>query len=178
MRNKQYITQIATRNAALVTLAALVTGCQSQKSSSSQKELFPVYGITLGQTDEDSLKNMGKADDGHYVVHGQNFWVDDGIFDHMYMTEGQLPLKWRNLGLDWYLSYDQWLNLLNDLGFTVTIKEAPSLKMYRGRESFYAKVEAVKISKIPTKLVLDFKYSEETTTSAEGTLYSIKIRIP
>lgn len=168
--------------ATLLLFTAFLNGCQSHKSaSSSTKELFPVYGITLGETDEDTLKNMGKADDGHYTVHGQNFWVHDGnIFKGMYLTRpSQLPLKWRNMGFDWYLTYDQWLDLLNDLGYTITIEEAPHIEMYRGHESFYAEVKAVnKTAAVPTELSLDFKYSDITTTSGEGSLYSIDIDIP
>jgi len=181
MRNNPHQIHIAIIYSALLLLPSFLTGCQPQKSASPSGELFPVFGIVLGQTDVEELKKMGEEDDGFYVIHGQKFWVHSGnVFKSMNLVRPrQLPLKWRNMGFDWFRSYDQWLELLEDLGYTITIVEAPHVEMFRGHESFTAEVKAINgTATVPTELNLDFKYSDKTTTSGEGTLYSIDIDIP
>ena len=179
MRKKLHKINTAIMYSTLLLFPAFLNGCQSQRSASSSNELFPIYGIVLGETDEETLKRMGKAEDDLYVIHGQNFWVHDGnVFESMYLVRPkQLPLKWRNMGFDWYLTYDQWLNLLSKLGFTVD-STTPSVINRHGEKIFSATVFAVKKSGVPTQLKLEFKYNKGLTRNDEGTLYSIDVDIP
>jgi hypothetical protein len=185
---KKYQHAYSTRMAALLLAPGLLpfaflVGCQSQKSTSDSKELFPVFGMVLNKTQADQLREMGEFcgdyGEGLYTIHGQDFWVKNDTFDRMYLVSpDQLPLKWRNMGFDWYLSYDQWLALLNDLGFAVTIEKAPVVEMRMGHASLCAEVKATKQSDVPVELSLNFEYSEKTTTRDEGTLYCIGINAP
>jgi len=147
----------------------------------SKNELFPVFGITLGVTSECELKKIGDKDEdsNYYIVRGQKFWVEEGKFDRMYLTKpSEMPLKWRNLNFSWYNTYDEWLEALEKLGFEVCVSQSPTIREYRGADSFFAELNAKQFGATPVALKLSFKYSDKTSTDHEGTLYSIRVTQP
>lgn len=147
----------------------------------SQNELFPVFGITLGVTSECELSKIGEKDkdSDYFIVRGQKFWVKEGKFDHMYLTKpSEMPLKWRNLNFSWYNTYDEWLEALEKLGFEVCVTQSPTIKEYRGADSFFAEINAKQFGTTPVALKLSFKYSDKTSTDQQGTLYSIRVTQP
>ena len=159
-------------------------------ASQSNRELFPLYGVTLGETTVNQLAQLGKRTgtlNGKtgkpydcYVIRGTDFWYDaDGIADHMYIARGvyAIPEPWSALGFDWNISYNQWIGLLQRLGCSVRIDEPPRIVKYDGHDSFSAKVSAVKQARIPIQIELDFKYNRATSADSPGTLYSISIRV-
>jgi hypothetical protein len=164
---------------------------QTDGAIESDTALFPLYGVTLGKTTVEQLarlgvrtssidKNTGKPYK-FYVINETNFWYNDnGIADHMYIARGIYPIPepWRALGFDWDISYNQWITLLQRLGYSVTISKPPSVVMYQGHNSFSAEIIATKGTEIPMEIKLDFNYSEGTTTDSKGTLYSIGISVP
>jgi zinc ribbon protein len=161
---------------------------QTEEASESGIDLFPLYGVTLGKTTVQQLarlgvrtssidKNTGKPYQ-YYVVNGTNFWYNDsGIADHMYIARGIYPIseQWRALGFDWDISYNQWINLLQRLGYSTTIAESPRVVKYSGHDSFSAKIIATKQT---IMIELGFDFSEGTTTDSKGTLYNIWVRVP
>jgi zinc ribbon protein len=160
---------------------------QTEEANESDIDLFPLYGVTLGKTTVEQLarlgvrtsqidKNTGKPYQ-YFVINGTNFWYNDsGIAHYMYIARGIYPIpeKWRALGFDWDISYNQWINLLERLGYSVTIAEPPHIVIWQGHDSFSAKIVAIKGT---IKIELGFDYSEGTTTDSKGTLYNISVSV-
>lgn len=150
--------------------------------------LFPLYGVTLGETTVNQLAQWGKRTSmindrtGRpyecYAINGTDFWYDaGGVASHMYIARGihPIPEPWRAQGFTWDISYNQWLGLLQRLGYAVNIETPPQITRYDGHASFSALIVAVKQARIPIRVKLDFNYSRGTTTDAQGTLYSISV---
>lgn len=159
------------------------------------KELFPLYGATIGVTTVTELAKLGKRASGifdetgepfnYYQINGLNFWYDedDGIFDRMSMivslAKNKMPDEWKKLGLSWELSYNEWLDLLKRLQYSISIYTIPHLEEWRGYSSFRAVVHAEKQTITPVRIELRFAYGKKTTsdfTDSPNTLYSIKIK--
>ena len=150
-------------------------------SKISETDLFPLYGIVLGKTTVEELSALGVKSSrfNYYDVHGFNFWYskDGNKADHISITHWDaLPEKWRNFGMDWGLSYQQWLNLFKKQGFEINIIETPKNVSYRGRDSFRAGIQASRKGENPVIVRLDFRYSKSTKEDDAGTLYSITVR--
>lgn len=154
------------------------------RPSSSIDALFPVYGITLGKT---TWYDMAKA--GHLVTineEGNCFCTTLGLqfsdfdkkgyFDGLYITHSEnMPSDWIKLGFQWGNSYDTWMQLLEDMGYTVIVEKQPSVGKYSGRDVLDAKLRAIS-SDARLRMELNFNYGESgSTTSSPGTLYSISI---
>lgn len=161
----------------------------SYTSSGLLSNFFPIYGITLGQSTSANIKANGftveKQDSGNQVgnVNGLHFWDfnNDDIFEHLYLTRyDALPEKWLNLGINWTLSYNQILNKLKNLGFTVIKEEGPATKKYSGRNTLSATVKF----KAPNEnftVELKFDYgnnnNEGYTVNSANSLYSMRLKI-
>ena len=149
---------------------------------------FPLYSVILGETSVKELAKKGiesKDRDSdnkpykYYVVNDMNFWYDTNIATHMYLTyTSPIPQKWRNCGLDWSLSYNEWLKLFKRLGFFVSNVELPKKEWYRGKRTLVAEFHASKKMKNQTQLVfeLHFNYSQKTSVNSKGTIYSLRVR--
>lgn len=165
-----------------------------EKSSAKIKKtthgtLFPLYDITLGKTDIEKLDTLGTRardcdDDGepykYYVVNDMNFWFDNGVANSIYITyTDPIPDQWRELGFDWEKSYNEWREILEDLGcFLSLIKEPHTIKHYSGKHKC---LEAEIMGTLKTRdmhlhITLNFNYSTETSVKAKNTLYNITIR--
>jgi hypothetical protein len=158
-------------------------------SGQSKSDLFPLFGVTLGETTTNQLARLGERSrtindrTGKpyecYQINKIDFWYDhDGVASYMYIARGIYPIpeRWISLGFDWDISYTQWINLLGGLGYVVRIEEHPQLVKYNGHDSFTAKLCAVKQARIPLEITLGFSYSEGTTTESQGTLYNISVK--
>jgi hypothetical protein len=163
---------------------------QPVAAAESNSELFPLYGVTLGETTVNQLTQWGKRTTSIdrktgspykcYEINETNFWYDDdGIAEHMYIAKGiyAIPERWRALGFDWDISYNQWVSLLQRLGYSVRIEEPPRVVKYDGHDSFSAKISAVKQTRIPVEITLGFDYSEGTTSESKRTLYYIRATV-
>jgi hypothetical protein len=157
------------------------------RNGRAQKELFPLYGVTIGKTTVAELARLGVHDKDidkrtgkpypTYIIKGYEFWYDNGVADSMYLVRGMnnLPDKWLNMGLSWTLSYKQWISLLKRLGYSVAITQSPRVGQWQGERVFEAKVEATKRN---LSVELKFNYSTGTTSPDDtGTLYSIYISL-
>lgn len=155
----------------------------SQKSSS----LFPVYGITLGETTLSELSEMGysveKYDNikSHCKVNDLSFWDHNGdrVVEVIYMTcYDFMPQIWQdNFGFDWKKSYNEWKRLLEDAGFIVSITQSPEIKLYQERNTFSAEFTAVKNN---LEIDLDFDFgndkNEGYSVDSKNSLFSIRIK--
>ena len=117
-----------------------------------------------------------------YEVRGVDFWYDEGSnsANLMYLVESlaDIPEPWQELGFRWENSYDEWLSILEDLGYSIKVNERPHTKQWQGHDSFSARVIAEDTGMYPHAIELNFNYSEGTTTSSDKTLYSLSVRNP
>ena len=142
--------------------------------------LFPLFGVTLGQTTVDELESLGTRDgsgsskDQYVVVNGVNFWhYAKPVASGMYLTrDSPMPEPWVALGLDWTLSYSEWLDLLTQLGWQVDVPGPPRAKDWKGHPSLTARVH---VTSGPITIVLGFDYSAQASITAESTLYSLRV---
>jgi hypothetical protein len=166
-----------------------VSTYQSQDVSETHGDLVPLFGVTLGETTVGQLAQLGirssniDKDTGrpyeYYEINKINFWYTArGTANSIYIARGihQIPVQWNALGFDWQISYNQWVRLLQQLGYSVTSLESPQIVKYEGHNSFSAKISASKQARIPIEIKLDFNYSKGTTTDSQGTLYSIDVK--
>ena len=159
------------------------------KLQSKECSFFPLYGVILGKTSVKDLAKLGTKAKGrdtdnqpykYYVVNDMNFWYDTNIATHIYLTyTSPIPQKWRNCGLDWSLSYNEWLKLFKRLGFFVSNVELPKKEWYRGKRTLVAEFHASKKISNKTQLVfeLHFNYSQKTSVNSKGTIYSLRVRV-
>ena len=153
------------------------------KPSTSIDLLFPIYGVTLGKTTWKDMADAGfnvKFKDDDSVVGealGVSFWDHDKkmYFNDLYVTNASnMPADWVKIGFQWGNSYDTWVKLLRDLGYNVIVKESPKVSEYLGRKVLEAELTAISRDN-RLKMDLYFNYGDGSTTSAPGTLYSIKM---
>ncbi len=161
----------------------------TNNSSGLVSKFFPVYGITLGKSSSADIKAKGytvkKDDDGDQMsdVNGLAFWDfnHDNIFEILYIVQSDaLPERWLNLGVNWSLSYNQILNKLRSLGFTIIKTEGPTTKKYSGRNTLSATVQ-LKAPNENFTVELKFDYgnrdNEGYTVNSANSLYSMTFKI-
>jgi hypothetical protein len=142
--------------------------------------LFPIEGVTLGKTSVKELASRGEVGSSSgncysYDINGQMFYVYHGrVADGMHLVNGlyKLPEKWQSIGMDYKLSYDQWIALLKQLGCTVEETKPPTVR----DGSFSAVLSAFySVGGMKYKIELHFDYLKGTTRSDLNTLYSIDV---
>jgi len=161
-------------------------------STESRSSLFPLYGVTLGKTTIGELsalfartKVINESTGYPYPCYDWrggrcnfrfHYDEDSGIVNRFNIDRtSAFPDPWLDLGFRWLNSYDEWLALLDYMGFEVTIQEAPHIERFNGHNSFYAKVVGEAQTPLPLTIFLDFCFSRETTSNSPETLYSISI---
>jgi hypothetical protein len=163
--------------------ARAVDNKQPQKSACV---FFPLYGITLGETSIGNLAKIGvKAKDldaqnkayKYYLVNDMRFWHNDRVASHIYLTyTSPLPKQWQNCGLSWSLSYNQWLDLFKNLGFSISIVKQPGIEWYNGKRTLAAEFYATIRIRPTIQLTVEvyFNYSKKTSVTSPGTIYSLR----
>lgn len=171
----------------------IVAGIQTAwgQSSTSATDLFPVYGITLGETTIKDIEQKGYECEEDSTIGSKSsncdvetivFWDFDGNekVDGIYITNtAKIPDKWiENFGFRWRLSYSEWTQLFTRLGYSIEIEKAPATVEYQNRKTLSASLKATsEIQKIVFEL--DFNYGNSTgkgyDVNAPFTLYSISI---
>lgn len=158
--------------------------------SSSIRQYFPIYGITLGKSTSDDLKKLGYEvkdfqNSGKHVcnVHTVDFWDHDkdNIYEQIYLLRYEvMPEEWvNNHGFRWDLSYKQWMALFKKEGFTIVVTEQPISKKYQERMTLSASFTATSIDKA-LKFNLNFNYGnsnkEGYSVSSKNSLFSIRVQ--
>jgi hypothetical protein len=153
--------------------------------------LFPLYGITLGETTVEEMESMGfsqtdSIDDktgepyrsfkvkGLIVGYGLNDVVDSILFP----PDKPFPKKWQELGFSWRKSYDGWLSLLSQMGYSIEVEEEPHAEEWVGADTFSAEVVARTQIPLPHQIRLSFMSLEGTSTSSPATLLTLTVRTP
>ncbi|HYK34785.1 toll/interleukin-1 receptor domain-containing protein [Alloacidobacterium sp.] len=167
-------------------------GIASQEASHRGKNatLFPLWGIILGKTNESELEKLGerkeaKTDTGlvyghYYVVNNIDFWVDEksGVAHNIYITKYDIwPKLWEEIGFRPQNSYDRYLFLLQQRGYSSKVEKQPRIKKWDGHDSFSAVVTARILDPYYHKIKLDFDYGRGTKTDSIETLYSMYVSI-
>lgn len=159
---------------------------ETKKSPKINCVFFPLYGVTLGETSVDRLARIGiMATDldsqnkayKYYLVNDMRFWHNDKVATYMYLTyTSPLPKQWKNCGLSWGLSYNQWLDLFMKLGFNISMVKEPSMEWYNGKLTLAAEFYAVKKIKPDIQLTVEvyFNYSKKSSVTSPGTIYSLR----
>lgn len=150
------------------------------KSSPSINTFFPVYGVTLGQTTWYDMSKAGyrlisNPESSYAEVLSLNFhdFENKGYFDKLYFTASDMPPAWQKLGFQEGNSYETWINLLEDMGFTIIVTKEPEIEMHNDKEALYAEFTAVS-EDAHLKMEFEFRYGEEgSSLSSPGTLYAI-----
>jgi len=157
--------------------------------SQTIRQFFPVWGITLNETTIKQAKSMGykietnKDGSKHFVSHGADFRDDDkdGYFDHLggissiLVSKGfELPEEWKSKGFSWDNSYDRWIQLFKDLGFSIKIERGPTVKEFEGRKTLSAMVIATSLDNT-LYFVLGFDFGESYQTSSPRTIFSLYV---
>jgi hypothetical protein len=173
-------------------------GAKRPATRPNSVDLFPVYGVTLGVTTTQELARLGtratniNSSTGkpyqYYEIKELSFWYNNaGVADSMYLTHNwpepdSLPERWRALGWDWDLSYNSWIRLLRQQGYSITIVDSPRIIIKEGRDHFIAEILAVKRTGIPLEIKLEFGKglfdvgNGGTSTDSKATLSSINVR--
>lgn len=166
--------------------AASACGDDDLITSSEVKNLFPIWGITLGQTTWQEGANLGynvkvwKDGPDRYMDVGRvTFWDHDGSgrFTSIYWTnyDGDFPTSWKSKGFSWKNSYDAWMEVFRSLGYYIDVKKKPSTAKYSGRNTLSASF----VASSPDGMLsfdMNFNYGEDGYyTSSPNTLYSITV---
>lgn len=150
-------------------------------SSSSVDDFFPLFGVTLGKTTWKDARDMGykvrkcKPESSRTMnVEDVDFWdhEGEGIFTSIYWTrdESDFPSLWKSKGFDWNLSYEEWIEVFEKMGFIITVTRQPNQ-----HNALNAEFEALSSDKI-LNFILFFDYGEDGYyTSSPNTLYSITV---
>ena len=161
----------------------------NSKGNGAIGQFFPLFGFTLGQTTWEEAKDKGyelknaSSGKGKYAyVNKIYFWDHDatGIFTSIYWThyDGAFPESWKRLGFSWDNSYNDWLNTFRNLGYAITISEAPQTKTYSGRKTLSADVKTLSPDGT-LEFKLDFDYGNNNhdgyKESSPRSLYGITI---
>ena len=147
-------------------------------------DFFPVYGVTLGETSVAEMKPLAGYVKDIYGVNSaelNTLIFEDLDKDRVYewiRVGDMIPEKWQQLGLDWRLSYDEWLALFEKMGFTIEHLEYPVTEEFFGRNALSAKFVATAPDQSFTML-MEFEYGNEhgegCTTSSKNSLIRITI---
>ena len=149
-------------------------------------KLFPVEGVTFGETGSKYLSLAGNKCDvddadssGCYELNGIYFYCDENdLTDKLYISSLRLdgmPEDWKKLGFDWDLSYNEWVNLFKQKGYASLATENPKVVTKSGKQ--YLKAELTTVVKIAngyTRLTFNFVNGYgKTSVNDKGTLFSI-----
>ena len=86
-----------------------------------------------------------------------------------------MPSPWQRHGFKWELSFQEWLDLLEKLGFSVAVTREPTTEEFQGRDCFSAEITTKSTSE-PVEVKFNFNYGDGKTRHALHTLYSINVR--
>lgn len=157
-------------------------------ASTAINDFFPLFGVTLGKTTWKDAEDLGakveiwKEGPNRFTsIDDVDFWDHKGIgvFTSLYWTrswcDNKMPLLWKSKGFYWDLSYDEWISVFRQLGYSITIIEEPYQDVWQGRTVFSAEFEALSPDDT-LSFLMQFCYGEDGYyTSSPATLYGITV---
>lgn len=165
------------------------TSSFSSGTSCDADKFFPVFGnIILGKTTKADFQRMGQEIDTSYssgwvcTMNDWAFWSHDGdgIAESIYTTcyDG-MPTEWSALGFDWSLSYNDFIQLFTNWGFSFE-KEPIKTETYQKRTCLKTEFTATsRDGSISFKLQFSYgnDHGEGYSTSSRNSLYSMTIKV-
>lgn len=157
---------------------------KNYKEYASIKTLFPIYGVTLGKSTwydmaraGYSLKTYDSSVFADVLSLGFADYEGKGYFDKLYFTASDMPSDWIKLGFQKGNSYETWLKLLDEMGYTIIVTKEPEVGSYEGVETLNAEFTAIS-EDAHLKMEFEFRYGENgSSLSSPGTLYSISMTV-
>jgi hypothetical protein len=174
----------------LVFASTMTLLCFGQ-SDEPYNQLFPIYGVIPGKTSLHDLEMRGfqceisrdnsKMSSCDYRGVSFSDYEIDNLITHMTFDIANLPYKWeQNFGFSGEASYDEWIETLTRLGFSIAVKEEPSAVTDEDRSYFTALINATSPSE-KTVLELLFGYgndhNEGFSPSSKRSLYSLAVSV-
>lgn len=147
----------------------------TSQASGSISRFFPLHGITLLATSISNLESMGyqiknKGQKNPYTtIQGINFYDfdSDGYIDQAFFNrETDIPEAWKTIfdGLDFSSSYNQWLTVLERLGYEPEQIGRTSTEKKDGRKTLKGRIRAISPDR---KLNFNF-YFQDGNRNGEG----------
>ncbi|MBC8550032.1 MAG: hypothetical protein ISR95_01065 [Candidatus Marinimicrobia bacterium] len=181
--------EVENRSPFNITHNSMTDGTESMKneqSSSVQRKLFPVYGVTLGKTRVSEIEELGYECENWKggckkvcEVNRLKFWDHDcdGIVEFVGVEYRDFPTEWQSsLGVNAALSFNEWIEVLERLGFTIDITKPPHEKVWKGRKTLKAKVVA-KHTNDRLEINLNFGFGKGGySVDSPNTLFNLIIR--
>lgn len=160
----------------------------TRKYEDELHKFFPVAGITLDETtveeveaQENMYDRIDYEDDGRVIVWYEDIQIiKDSVcdsFSDVYMIyDDSMFKKWKDIGFSWDLSYTEWKNLFQNMGYDVRIKEKPRKIFYKERGYWYLNAKIVAIAQDHSiSFQLHFSYGENGyDVFSKKTLFSIE----
>lgn len=158
-------------------------------STSLIEELFPLFGITLGETTWKQAEDMGNKVEvlkdsqmRSTDIGDVTFWDDEGVgiftslsWSHYSYNPTDFPTIWKSKGFSWDLSYDEWLDVFKKLGFKITVTRQPIQKEFSVRNTLSACFEAISTDGT-LEFTMNFDYGENGShTSSPRSLHSFDL---
>lgn len=155
-------------------------------------ELFPVVGITLGETGSTYLSLSGQncgvtnadgTQTGCYNYKNIYFYTDENnVADSLYFSrlrfEG-MPEEWKKLGFDFDLSVNEWKALFKQQGYNLTAlpSDEPKVVTQSGKKFLKGELSSlIKLTKGTAVIRLNFNFGiGKTTYDDKGSLFSILV---
>lgn len=142
-----------------------------------------MWGITLNETTWSQAEALGyvvrSVENGGKIVvpkEGVKFcdFEEVGYFNNIYLyPDSDFPSEWKTKGFSWDNSYDKWIQVFKNLGFSIKVVMEPALIMENGRQTLTALFIATSSDKT-LEFSMDFNYGKDgNLTSSPKTLSSI-----
>ena len=164
------------------------SGSSSPRSSSGSLQLFPVWGITLGNTTVSDMKRLGftvepQSSGANYSrVHSIQFWdhSKDGVYETIYFpVSTTAPDLWTSQGLNGSLSYNEYIRFFTSRGFTYKVTKEPQVKKWQNRNTLSANLMFYS-NDGNYSFEIDFDYGNDNgegyTVDSKNTAYSFRVK--
>ncbi len=158
-------------------------------TSCDADRFFPIFGnIILGKTTKEDFQRMGQEIDTSYspdwvcTMNNWAFWSHDGdgIAESIYTTDTDgMPTEWSALGFDWSLSYNGYIQLFTNWGFSLK-KEPIKTETFQKRTCLRTEFTATsKDGSISFRLRFAYgnDHGEGYSTSSRNSLYAMTIKV-
>ena len=163
------------------------SGSSSPRSSGSL-QLFPVWGITLGNTTVSDMKRLGftvepQSSGANYSrVHSIQFWdhSKDGVYETIYFpVSTTAPDLWTSQGLNGSLSYNEYIRFFTSRGFTYKVTKEPQVKKWQNRNTLSANLMFYS-NDGNYSFEIDFDYGNDNgegySVDSKNTAYSFRVK--
>ncbi len=146
--------------------------------------LFPVYGVSLGKTTVNEIMTVeltesekGLETEGTFSLDSMEFSYEELIITMLKIDKDRpMPLLWKNAGFEWSLSYQSWISLLENLGFSIKTTLAPTLQIKEDHPVLECQFEAFFSTDYPIVFTFIFRNNRGTGVTSGNVLDQIEAR--